>query len=189
MRSREESSKSFTRDNSMVLEQKNVSAADIQYHVMQEICRSHIRIRETALQKPPPFLQGRYKLVRYEDLARAPLEEITSIYDFVGLEMSGALEEWIYKVTHGKGKGTRKEAFEVTSRNAVDVSQAWRTKLPHAKVRRVQDLCRSAMSMLGYRPVNNDKEQRKLDIDLLVPREPYRFSWLPAETEQPNVKP
>ncbi|KAJ0029168.1 hypothetical protein NQD34_004165 [Periophthalmus magnuspinnatus] len=189
MRSREESSKSFTSDSAIVLEQRNVSTADVQYQVMQEICRSHVRIKERALQKPPPFLEGRYKLVRYEDLARNPLDEIGSIYDFVGLEMTSTLKEWIYKVTHGKGKGTKKEAFKITSRNAVDVSQAWRTSLPHSKVRRVQDVCRGAMSMLGYRPVNSDKEQKKLDIDLLVPREPYRFSWLPTKTEPPKIKP
>ncbi|XP_072291106.1 carbohydrate sulfotransferase 5-like [Eucyclogobius newberryi] len=172
LRSREESSQSFTRDNAIVLEQRNLTSADVQYHIMQEICRSHLRIKETALQKPLSFLEGRYKLVRYEDLARNPLEEIDSIYDFVGLKMTEALVEWIYKVTHGKGKGTIREAFEITSRNAVDVSQAWRTSLPHSKVLRVQDVCRGAMSMLGYRPVNSDKEQKKLDIDLLVPRGP-----------------
>lgn len=189
LRSREESSKSFTSDSALVLEQRNVSALDVQYHVMQEICRSHVRIKDRALHTPPPFLEGRYKLVRYEDLARNPLEEIKSIYKFVGLEMTTGLQDWIYQVTHGKGKGTKKEAFQITSRNAVDVSQAWRTMLPHSKVRRVQDVCRGAMSMLGYRTVNSDKEQKKLDIDLLVPREPYRFSWLPDKTEPPKQMP
>lgn len=189
LRSREESSKSFTSDSALVLELRNVSAADVQYHVMQEICRSHVRIKERALHTPPPFLEGRYKLVRYEDLARNPLEEISSIYEFVGLEMTTALQDWIYQVTHGKGKGTKKEAFKITSRNAVDVSHAWRTMLSHSKVRRVQDVCRGAMSMLGYRTVNNDKEQKKLDIDLLVPREPYQFSWLPDKTEPPKQTP
>lgn len=186
MRSREESSKAFTSDNAIVLEQRNIPTAELQYQVMQEICRSHVRINERAIQKPPPFLQGRYKIVRYEDLARNPLEEINSIYDFVGLDMTPALEEWIYRVTHGKGKGTRKEAFKITSRNAADVSQAWRSMLPHSKVKQVQDVCRGAMSLLGYRTVNSDKEQKKLDIDLLVPREPYQFSWLPAKTENPS---
>lgn len=189
LRSREESSKSFTSDSALVLEQRNVSVTDVQYLVMQEICRSHVRIKQRALQTPPPFLEGRYKLVRYEDLARNPLEEINSIYEFVGLQMTTALQDWIYQVTHGKGKGTKKDAFKTTSRNAVDVSQAWRSMLPHNKVRRVQDMCRGAMSVLGYRTVNSEKEQKKLDIDLLVPREPYRFSWLPDKTEGPKRAP
>ncbi|MEQ2276129.1 hypothetical protein XENORESO_014328 [Xenotaenia resolanae] len=184
IRSREESAKAFDRDNAIVLEQRNVPAANVQYEVMQEICRSHVRINERAILKPPPFLKGRYKMIRYEDVARNALKEINDIYDFVGLEMTSEMEEWIYRVTHGKGKGSRKEAFQITSRNAADVSQAWRTMLPHNKVKRIQELCKGAMSLLGYRTVDSDKEQKRLDIDLLVPREPYEFSWVPAKTQR-----
>ncbi|XP_037109568.1 carbohydrate sulfotransferase 6 [Syngnathus acus] len=183
VRSREQSAKAFVGDNAVVLEQKSMPAAEIQYQVIQEICRSHVRISERALQKPPSFLKGRYKMVRYEDVARNPLEEISAMYDFVDLDMTNQLEEWIYKLTHGKGKGSLKEAFEITSRNAADVSQAWRTTLPHNKVKRIQEVCKRAMSLLGYTTVNSDKEQKRLDIDLLVPREPYQFSWLPQKTE------
>lgn len=186
VRSREQSAKAFMYDDAIVLEQRSVPAAEVQYKVIQEICRSHVRINERAIQKPPPFLKGRYKLVRYEDVARNPLVEINSIYEFVGLKMTTQLEEWIYKVTHGKGKGSKKEAFEITSRNAADVSQAWRSTLPHNKVKRIQEVCKGAMSLLGYRTVNSEKEQKKLEIDLLVPQEPYQFSWLLAKTESPN---
>uniref|UniRef100_A0A3B5MZW6 Sulfotransferase n=1 Tax=Xiphophorus couchianus TaxID=32473 RepID=A0A3B5MZW6_9TELE len=184
IRSREESAKSFDVDSAIVLEQRNVPAASVQYEVMQEICRSHVRINERAILKPPPFLKGRYKMIRYEDVARNPLKEINDIYDFVGLEMTNQMEEWIYKVTHGKGKGSKKEAFQITSRNANEVSQAWRTLLQHSKVKRIQDLCKGAMSLLGYRTVDSEKEQKRLDIDLLVPREPYEFSWISAKSQR-----
>ncbi|XP_035521551.1 carbohydrate sulfotransferase 6 [Morone saxatilis] len=186
VRSREQSAKAFMNDNAIVLEQKSIPAAEVQYQVMQEICRSHVRINERAILKPPPFLKGRYKMVRYEDMARNPLAEINAMYEFVGLKMTRQLEEWIYRVTHGKGKGTKEQAFEITSRNAADVSQAWRSTLPHNKVKRIQEVCKGAMSLLGYRTVNSEKEQKRLDIDLLVPREPYQFSWLPAKTEDPG---
>lgn len=183
VRSREQSAKAFVTDNAIVLEQRNIPAAEVQYQVMQEICRSHVRMNERAIQKPPPFLKGRYKMVRYEDVARNPQGEINAMYDFVGLEMTSQLEEWIHKLTHGEGKGSLKEAFKITSRNAADVSQAWRTTLPYNKVKRIQEVCKGAMSLLGYRTVNSEKEQKKLDIDLLAPSEPYQFSWLPAETD------
>ncbi|XP_029951243.1 carbohydrate sulfotransferase 6-like [Salarias fasciatus] len=186
MRSREASAKAFMRDNSILLEQRSVPAAEVQYQVMQEICRSHVRINERAVLKPPPFLKGRYKMIRYEDLARNPLEEIRAIYEFAGLEMTTQLAEWIYKVTHGKGKGAKSEAFKITSRNAADVSQAWRTSLPYEKVKRIQEVCKGAMSLLGYRTVSSEQEQKRLDIDLLVPREPYQFSWLPTKTQHPG---
>ncbi|XP_061577244.1 carbohydrate sulfotransferase 6-like [Cololabis saira] len=188
LKSREESAKSFERDDSIVLGQRKVPAAEVQYQVMQEICRSHVRINERAVLKPPPFLKGRYKLVRYEDVARNPLKEVNDIYEFVGLGMTPQLEDWIYTVTHGNGKGSRKEAFQITSRNATNVSQAWRTMLPYSKVKRVQEVCKGAMSLLGYKTVNGEKEQKRLDIDLLVPQEPYQFSWVSTKKEHKSKR-
>ncbi|KAM6937858.1 LOW QUALITY PROTEIN: carbohydrate sulfotransferase 5-like [Xenentodon cancila] len=186
LRSREESAPYLYRDDSIVLGQRKVPAADAQYQVIQEICRSHVRINERAELKPPPFLKGRYKLVRYEDVARNPLKEVNDIYEFVGLEMTPHLEDWIYTVTHGKGKGSRNEAFRITSRNASSVSQAWRTMLPYSKVKRVQEVCKGAMSLLGYKTVNSEEEQKRLDVDLLVPPE-TDFSWISAK-ESTQVK-
>ncbi|KAG7245321.1 hypothetical protein INR49_028157, partial [Caranx melampygus] len=182
-RSREQSAAAFIQDSAAVLEQRNVPPDEVPYEVMQEVCRSHVRINERAVLKPPPFLKGRYKMVRYEDVARNTLEEISALYEFAGLEMTPQLQEWIYRVTHGRGKG---QAFKVTSRNATNVSEAWRTSLPHNKVKRIQEVCKGAMSLIGYRTVNSEEEQKRLDIDLLVPREPYQFSWLPAKTEHPR---
>lgn len=184
-RSREQSANAFVNDDTVMLENRQLPAGEVQYQVMQEICRSHVRINERAVLKPPPFLEGRYKMVRYEDMVRDPLNQVNDIYKFVGLEMTQKLGEWIYKVTHGKGTGTKKEAFDITSRDAADVSQAWRTSLPFPKVKRIQEVCRGAMSFLGYRTVSNEKEQKKLDIDLLVPQEQYKFTWLPSKAKTP----
>lgn len=180
MRSKEESAKAFVSDNAIVLEQKPINEAEVQYQVMQEICRSHLRINKRAVLKPPPFLKGRYKLVRYEDVTRNPVKEIKSLYQFVGLEMTTQLATWIYQVTHGKGKGSIEEAFDITSRSATDISQAWRTMLPHNSVKRVQEVCEEAMSYLGYRTVNSEIEQKSLYVDLLVPQE--QLSWSPDKT-------
>ncbi|XP_063333891.1 carbohydrate sulfotransferase 6-like [Pelmatolapia mariae] len=181
MRSKEEVAGYFVSDNAIVLEQKPINETKVQYQVMQEICRSHLRINKRAILKPPPFLKGRYKLVRYEDVTRNPLKEISAMYQFVGLEMTTQLATWIYKVTHGKGKGSIEEAFDITSRSATDISQAWRTMLPHNSVKRVQEVCEEAMSYLGYRMVNSEIEQKSLYVDLLVPQE--QLSWSPGKTQ------
>lgn len=187
-RSRDQSANAFVRDNALVLEQADAKGPEAQYRVMQEVCRSHVRIYETALLKPPDFLRGRYKMVRYEDVVRDPLAQVEAIYRFTGLEMTQELQEWIYRITHGKGKGTKKEAFQITSRNAEDVSRAWRTTVPYEKVRRIQEVCKGAMSILGYRTVDSEKEQRQLDLDVLSPREPFHFSWLPSKTTKRSTK-
>uniref|UniRef100_UPI0037E90B82 carbohydrate sulfotransferase 6-like n=1 Tax=Semicossyphus pulcher TaxID=241346 RepID=UPI0037E90B82 len=164
MRSREGAANALISDNAIVLEQRSIPEAEVQYQVLQEICLSHMRINERAILKPPPFLKGRYKMVRYEDVVRNPIEEINDMYEFVGLEMSTQLKEWIYKFTHGKGRGTH---FILSPRNATEVSQAWRSTLSHDKVEQVQEVCEGAMSLLGYRMVQSEEEQKSLDIDLL----------------------
>lgn len=175
-RSREQSAKALQRDTNIVLE-GNPTPTNAQQRVMKEICRSHIRIYDTAVRKAPDFLRGRYKLVRYEDVVRDPLGVVQSVYDFVGLDMTETLQEWIHHIMHGKGKGTRSEAFKITERNASEVSQAWRTSLTFDKVQQVQEVCKSAMALLGYRPVNSEDEQKQLDLDL-TRLEKYSFTWV-----------
>ncbi|XP_074524987.1 carbohydrate sulfotransferase 5-like [Halichoeres trimaculatus] len=167
--SRENAAGVLARDDNIVLGQKKTPADERHYQVMQEICRSHVRIIERAVMMPPHFLEGRYKVVRYEDVARNPLEEINSLFEFVGLRMPPELENWINHMT--QGKGTSRGGFNVSSRNATNISQAWRSTLPHDKVKRVQEVCREAMSLLGYRMVNSEEEQKSLEIDFLLPSE------------------
>ncbi|XP_038142873.1 carbohydrate sulfotransferase 6-like isoform X2 [Cyprinodon tularosa] len=180
-RSKEESALAFKIDNAIVLEHKKVPEAEENYQAMQEICQSHIRINQSATQNPPPFLRGRYKLVRYEDVTSNPLQEIQDIYEFVGLEMTDEMAAWINNMTRAKGKVKVQNAFQINSRDAVQVSQAWRTTLPHNKVKRVQEVCKEAMSLLHYKTVGSEEEQKRLDIDLYRLGKPKGFAWDPVK--------
>ncbi|CAL8357634.1 unnamed protein product [Lota lota] len=179
--SREHTASAFRMDNSITLDHAKVPEQQEQLAVIQEVCRSHVRIHEKATQKPPDFLRGRYKMVRYEDIVLNTLEEVNNLYKFVGLEMTTQVGEWIYKVTHGKD--SRRGTFQIISQNATYLSQAWRATLDHVKVGRIQELCKGAMSLLGYRIVNSIQEQKGVDVDTVIPKEGYEFSWLPAKTE------
>ncbi|XP_041650463.1 carbohydrate sulfotransferase 6-like [Cheilinus undulatus] len=164
--SREGVWKALRKDNAIMLKHRNVSAAEVHNQVMKEVCHSHVHINERAVLNPPHFLKGCYKRVRYEDIIHNPLEEINAIHEFVGLELTTELEEWIYRVTHGKNRG--RGGFRVTSRNATDVSQAWRKAMSHDKVKQIQEVCEEAMTLLGYRTVNSEEEQKNLGIELVV---------------------
>ncbi|XP_069875554.1 carbohydrate sulfotransferase 6-like [Dipodomys merriami] len=184
-RSREQTAKALARDNGIVLGTNGTWVeADPRLRVVTEVCRSHVRIADAALRKPPPFLRGRYLLVRFEDLARDPLTEIRALYAFAGLSLTPELQAWIHNITHGSGPGARREAFKTTSRDARNVSQAWRHELPFAKIRRVQELCAGALQALGYRPVFSEREQRDLALDLVLPRGPGSFRWASATEPQ-----
>ncbi|EPQ05495.1 Carbohydrate sulfotransferase 5 [Myotis brandtii] len=97
-----------------------------------------------------------------------------------------ALEAWIHNITHGPGPGARREAFKTTSRDALNVSQAWRHALSFTKIRRVQELCAGALQLLGYRPVFSEEEQRDLALDLVLPRGPGSFSWASSTNAHPG---
>lgn len=187
LRSREQTAKALARDNGIVLGTNGTWVeADPELRVMREVCRSHVRIAEAATRKPPSFLHGRYHLVRFEDLARAPLPEIRALYAFTGLSLTPQLEAWIYNITHGSGAGARREAFKTTSRDALNVSQAWRHALPFTKIRRVQELCASALQLLGYRPLFSEDEQHDLALDLVLPRGPSSFRWASSTNLHPG---
>lgn len=187
LRSREQTAKALARDNGIVLGTNGTWVeADPELRVMREVCRSHVRIAEAATRKPPPFLRGRYHLVRFEDLARAPLPEIRALYAFTGLSLTPQLEAWIYNITHGSGAGARREAFKTTSRDALNVSQAWRHVLPFAKIHHVQELCAGALELLGYRPLFSEDEQRDLSLDLVLPRGASSFRWASSTNLHPG---
>ncbi|MGH0115752.1 UNVERIFIED_CONTAM: hypothetical protein FKN15_046937 [Acipenser sinensis] len=84
--------------------------------------------------------------------------------------------------SQGEGLGNEREAFLTTSRNALNVSQAWRLTLPYEKVAKIQEVCKGAMNMLGYQLVESDKEQKRLWQDMLLPRKQYQFTWLSSNT-------
>lgn len=186
MRSREQAAGALWYDTTIVTDQRRIPPADFQYEAIKEICRSHVLINERASLKPPSFLIGRYKMVRYEDLVRNPIGVINDLYEFVGLDITRKLAEWVYRVTHGKGTGSKADAFKITSRDANDVSEAWRSTMPFSKVKRIQEVCYGAMKLIGYRTVSSEKEMKNFDVGLLVPQEPYKFVWLPAKTLPPT---
>nr|XP_008118809.1 PREDICTED: carbohydrate sulfotransferase 4 [Anolis carolinensis] len=132
--------------------------------VMREICRSQVEISETQ-RAFPSTLQGRYHLVRYEDIARDPLAKAAELYTFVGLDFPPTLQQWVHNITHGPGLG--RAAFDTTARDAEDVAQAWRNSLPYTQVAMLQDICQDAMRLLGYQRVASVEEQQDLGLSLL----------------------
>ncbi|KPP58065.1 hypothetical protein Z043_124147 [Scleropages formosus] len=183
--SRDQAAVWLRRDDTLLLEMGDPRSPDNLFRIMKEICKSHLRIHETAMRQPPSFLRGRYRLVRYEDMVRDPVGVVEDLYKFSGLKMTPEMKNWIHQVTHGKSR--KNPAFKVSSRDAATVSEAWRTKLAYSKVRRVQNVCSAAMSLLGYLPVANEREQKQLGLDLLVPHKPSHFSWSSSKNKSEHV--
>ncbi|XP_006878933.1 PREDICTED: carbohydrate sulfotransferase 4 [Elephantulus edwardii] len=174
--SREHTTSELMIDSRIVLGEKwqRAQKEDWPYQVMQTICKSHQEIFE-ATKRLPKALQQRYLLVRYEDLVRDPQNQTQRMYDFVGLKFLPQLQTWVQNITQGKGMG--KHAFHTGSRNALNVSQAWRWTLPFHKVTQLQKVCSDAMDLLGYYQVSSEQEQRNLSLDVLSTRPLYQQDY------------
>ncbi|KAI8505146.1 Carbohydrate sulfotransferase 1 [Branchiostoma belcheri] len=103
----------------------------------------------------PQYLQGRYALVRYEDVAANPSAMAEKIYNFLGIPLPDEVMQWIDKNTKGSHHIVNKYQTNRNSRASLDT---WRHKLVFSSVSRIQDRCRPIMAKLGYRPVNSTRE-------------------------------
>uniref|UniRef100_A0ACB8EAH4 Uncharacterized protein n=1 Tax=Sphaerodactylus townsendi TaxID=933632 RepID=A0ACB8EAH4_9SAUR len=148
-RSREHTAGELAQDSAIVVGHHSQLPETKPYAVMREICKSHIEIYTQGSCALSGLLEGRYLLVRYEDIVRDPLATVVQLYRFAGLRFTRRLKTWVHNITHGEGLGT--QAFDVGSRDAVNVSQAWRKTLPYPKVAKLQEACKDAMEVLGYR--------------------------------------
>ncbi|NWR65241.1 CHST4 sulfotransferase, partial [Bucorvus abyssinicus] len=164
-RSRENTVAELQHDSDIIVGPQGTKGEMGPYNTMQAICRSHAEIYKAGRQAIPSFLKDRYLLVRYEDIVRDPLARTAQMYRFTELPFTPELQKWVHNITHGKGQGER--AFDIGSRDALGVSQAWRETLPFQKVEKVQNVCKDAMDLLGYQLIQSEEEQKNMSLDLL----------------------
>ncbi|XP_075621366.1 carbohydrate sulfotransferase 4 isoform X1 [Balearica regulorum gibbericeps] len=164
-RSRENTMADLKRDSNIVVGSQRMKGEMAPYNTMEVICKSHVEIYKAGSQAIASFLKDRYLLVRYEDIVRDPLARAAQMYRFAELHFTPELQRWVHNITHGKGQGA--QAFDIGSRDALRVSQAWRKTLPFQKIEKVQNVCKDAMDLLGYRLVHSEEEQKNMSLDLL----------------------
>ncbi|XP_074957130.1 carbohydrate sulfotransferase 4-like isoform X3 [Phalacrocorax aristotelis] len=167
--SREKTMANLKRDSNIVVGSQRTEGEMGPYNTMQVICKSHVEIYKAGRQAIPSFLKDRYLLVRYEDIVRNPLARAAQMYRFAELHFTPELQNWVHNITHGKGQGA--QAFDIGSRDARRVSEAWRNTLPFQKIEKVQNVCKDAMDLLGYRLVQSEEEQKNRSLDLLFPQD------------------
>lgn len=115
----------------------------------------------------PPWLQGRYLLVRYEDVALMPEEMAAEIYRFLGLEIDDRVRTWIAKNTK-TGKANANPFL--TTRDSKAAATSWRLRLRFDIAKTLQDLCNNTMALLGYKHVHSAAELRDLSYSLMENR-------------------
>ncbi|XP_023663942.1 carbohydrate sulfotransferase 3-like isoform X2 [Paramormyrops kingsleyae] len=114
--------------------------------------------------KQPDWLQRRYMLVRYEDIARYPMQKAAEMYGFTGIPFTPQVKKWILKNTQAS-----KEASGVysTQKNSSEQVEKWRFSIPFKLAKVVQRVCGSTMKLFGYRFVNNEAMLTDKSISLI----------------------
>ncbi|CAI9604001.1 unnamed protein product [Staurois parvus] len=131
--------------------------------IMEKICRSQVDINNVA--KAAKVLQGRYMAIRHEDLSNEPLEYVKKIFNFSGLHLTKDLEQWLYNVTHEEVAD--RDGIMAFSKTSSELVQKWRTAPDFNFVKQIQENCKEAMDLFGYRPARSKKEQHDMTVDLV----------------------
>ncbi|CAN9498819.1 unnamed protein product [Ophioblennius macclurei] len=132
------------------------------------VCEDFLRSVSTGLAKPP-WLKGRYMLLRYEDLARFPLQKARELYSFLGLVLHHSVEDWITNNTRGSSDLSSRQKF-TTVRDSAANAENWRVKLSFDMVAYTQTACQPLLGLLGYKAVFHPRELRNLSQSLVEER-------------------
>ncbi|KAM9376133.1 carbohydrate sulfotransferase 1-like [Pholidichthys leucotaenia] len=132
------------------------------------VCEDFFRSVSTGLARPP-WLKGKYMLLRYEDLARFPLQKTRELYRFLGLVLDHSVEEWIMNNTRGNSGLSSWQKY-TTVRDSAANAENWRVKLSFDMVVYTQTACQPLLGLLGYKAVFHPKELRNLSHSLVEDR-------------------
>ena len=104
-------------------------------------------------------------VVRYEDLAMAPIAESKRIYDFVGLSFPANVKQWINKKLSIDSDDNQDGKTFNTKKNPKDVALRWRDEINESFVGEIQDSCVKNMDLLGYKRANGELSQADVITD------------------------
>ncbi|XP_071798242.1 carbohydrate sulfotransferase 1-like [Asterias amurensis] len=155
--------KDCTLDNLKLLEH---DPDNFKFNTVHKLCRWMRKTVPLALQRPE-WLRGRYKLIRYEDLAADPFRLTQDIYDFLGLPMQPEVTQWV-KTNTQENTSKSTNTFS-TKKNSSEASMHWRSLLSFKEVKDIERKCGDVMEMLGYLPITSEDELTNYNVPVTLP--------------------
>ncbi|XP_007497433.1 carbohydrate sulfotransferase 1 [Monodelphis domestica] len=136
------------------------------------VCEDFWNSVSTGLTRPP-WLKGKYMLVRYEDLARNPMKKTEEIYGFLGIPLDSHVERWIHNNTRAD-RFSSKHKYG-TLRNSAATAEKWRFRLSYDIVAFTQNACQHVLAQLGYKVAASEQELKNLSVSLVEERHFHPF--------------
>jgi len=127
----------------------------------------------------PSWLQGKYTLLRYEDLGTNPHQVAELVYKFVGVPMAPQVRVWLDKLAYGSkdGYSSTRSSFasssssgsmeEFLTTNLTSSVHNWRVQMQYQAVRMIETECYEVMNLLGYKIVDDEEELTSLTSPLV----------------------
>lgn len=120
----------------------------------------------------PAWMRSQVQVLRYEDLASNPLEEMRRLYKFAGLSVLERVTTWLNESTHPTKSRSNMKIQGSQAAFTVDDAQAainrWRWKVHPYEISIIEHYCKHVMQLMGYRPVDTSHElQANISIPLV----------------------
>ncbi|XP_038050117.1 carbohydrate sulfotransferase 3-like [Patiria miniata] len=138
----------------------------IKYKTIHRYCQWMRETVQVALARPD-WLQGRYKLIRYEDMALEPLRFAKDIYNFLKLPLHPQVTDWVKSNTQENTQKSSK-VFN-TKKNSTEAAQSWRNTLSFKEAKDVEKKCGDVMELLGYRLVESEEDLTNYEVPVTSP--------------------
>ncbi|XP_060795150.1 carbohydrate sulfotransferase 3-like [Neoarius graeffei] len=139
---------------------------DNEVRKLRETCEN-IRMSAEVGLKQPPWLHGRYMLVRYEDIAMFPMLKAVELYQFTGIPFTAQVKEWILRNTQASDKAS---GIYSTKRNSSQQVEKWRFSMPFKLAQMVQKICGPTMNLFGYTFAESEEMLMDKSISLIEDR-------------------
>ena len=142
----------------------------------QTLCDQMLRNIKYAI-TAPPWLQGKYTLLRYEDLGTNPHQIAELVYKFVGVPLAPQVRMWLDKLAYGgsttprsspqSSSSTSGSLEEFYAKNLTGSVHNWRIQMQYKAVRVIETECYEVMNLLGYKIVDDEEELKTLSFSLV----------------------
>ncbi|XP_019633380.1 PREDICTED: carbohydrate sulfotransferase 3-like [Branchiostoma belcheri] len=163
----------------LVRDPRAVAASRLALQYKNESTFSHSQLNSTKVQnlckwmlrnvqyrdQVKTWLRERYTLLRFEDIATSPLRVVKKLYEFVGIQPHKAVFRWLKENTNVTGQ--IKDPYSQRG-NLKETANSWRGRLTLSAVENIQETCREAMKLLGYKIVKDERELRNDSISLIA---------------------
>jgi hypothetical protein len=120
---------------------------------VSRVRRRDQRIHKNANRNYSLFPFATLRAVRYEDLSLSPYDVTQEILQFYGLAFDERVSEFLDTHTKANVGGVSS-----TFRDSKSAPFHWAKELPYNEVKYIQDSCKEAMKLWGYKDASNASE-------------------------------